>query len=173
MGKKQLTVNKKTAKVLGGGNMHKVRKAKLSTQQVNFLKNIAGCDYNVSRCCDSINISRNTFYYWNKVNPTFAAKFKEIEESQVTHVESKLMERINGVAIQATNSRGENYVYSIPPDTTAIKTFLAARAKHRGYGDEIKINTKQDHTLEIRRTIIHRTAEEFRQDEKQTRPDDN
>ena len=39
--------------------------------------------------------------------------------------------------------------------------------------DKQEIDTKQDHTLEIKRTIIHRTAEEFRKDERQTRPDDN
>jgi hypothetical protein len=42
-----------------------------------------------------------------------------------------------------------------------------------GQTDKKEINTKQDHTIEIKRTIIHRTAEEFRQEEKQPRPDDN
>lgn len=46
-------------------------------------------------------------------------------------------------------------------------------AQWLGQSDKQEVNTKQDHTIEIKRTIIHRTAEEFRKEERQTRPDDN
>ena len=82
----------------------------------------------ISSACEAVGISRQTYYNYLADDKAFAEQVEEINEASIDHVESKLMEKINGVTVQA----GEK-VYDVPPSDTAIIFFLKTKAKKRGY----------------------------------------
>lgn len=92
---------------------------------INMLKHFNGI---ISSACEAVGISRQTYYNYLADDKVFAEQVEEINEASIDHVESKLMEKINGVTVQA----GEK-VYDVPPSDTAIIFFLKTKAKKRGY----------------------------------------
>lgn len=65
--------------------------------------------------CRKTGIGRTQFYEWMKIDDEFAVKVKEIEESFLDYMESKLLE------LAELNDRA------------AIMFFLKAKGKDRGY----------------------------------------
>lgn len=130
----------------------KTSNLKLSLKQRIFLKNIVMNDFNVSKACVMTKIDRSTYYTWLKANSLFAQKVEEIKESEIDFVESKLMERISGVSITKDGER----CYSIPPDVAAMKLYLFAHAKERGYADKKEAEANAPAEIQITRVIVHR-----------------
>lgn len=92
----------------------------------------------VSSACASIGMPRSTFYLWLSNDHEFKALVDEIQEVAIDFVESKLMEKINGVTTQSYNSKGEPVIYELPPSDTAIIFFLKTKGKKRGYVERVE-----------------------------------
>ena len=90
----------------------------------------------VTSACKSLGLHRSTFYKWCNDDADFKAAVEEITETAIDFVESKLMEKINGITVQA----GEN-VYSQPPSDTAIIFYLKTKGKKRGYVERTEVDT--------------------------------
>lgn len=76
----------------------------------------------VCKACESVNISRMQYYRWLKEDAEFADKVKEVEESMIDFVESKLMTLIND------------------GDTTATIFYLKTKGKNRGYVEKVQLD---------------------------------
>lgn len=93
----------------------------------------------ISSACDNAGISRQTFYNWKKDDPEFAEAVESINEAAIDHVESKLMEKINGIQLGKYNEKGELIIYDQQPSDTAIIFFLKCKAKKRGYVERTEV----------------------------------
>jgi hypothetical protein len=89
----------------------------------------------VTSACASIGLARSTYYDWLNTDPIFKAAVDEIQETSIDFVESKLMEKINGVTCM-----GKDDVYDLAPSDTAIIFFLKTKGKKRGYVERMEID---------------------------------
>lgn len=95
----------------------------------------------VTVACNSIGLARSTFYNWVNTDPDFKAAVDEIQEVAIDFVESKLFEKINGVAVKkGETDDGEDIVYDVPPSDTAIIFYLKTKAKKRGYIERTELD---------------------------------
>lgn len=92
----------------------------------------------VTTACASIGLARSTYYSWLEVDTEFKEAVEEIRETAIDFVESKLMEKIDGVTTQSYNAKGEPVIYELPPSDTAIIFFLKTRGKKRGYVERME-----------------------------------
>lgn len=107
----------------------------LKKRFIDVLKKSRGI---ITSACESVDMSRQTYYNWLKDDEEFAEAVHEVQESAIDFVESKLMQKING--IEVVSSKGE--IFEVPPSDTAIIFFLKTKAKQRGYVEKSEI----DHT---------------------------
>lgn len=93
----------------------------------------------VTTACKSIGLARSTYYSWLSSDEDFKKAVDEIQEVAIDFVESKLMEKINGVTCM-----GKDDVYDVPPSDTAIIFYLKTKGKKRGYVEktELDVNAK-------------------------------
>lgn len=98
----------------------------------------------VSTACDNVEISRQTHYRWLSEDPAYKQEVEDISDEAIDFVESKLFEKINGVTIQTSNSKGEPTVYDQAPSDTAIIFYLKTKAKKRGYIERTEIDIPKD-----------------------------
>lgn len=94
----------------------------------------------VSSACISANVARSTFYGWCNDDPEFKQAVDDINEAAIDFVESKLIEKIDGITVQTYNSKGEPVIYEQPPSDTAIIFFLKTRGKKRGYVERSEVD---------------------------------
>jgi len=92
----------------------------------------------VTTACKSLGLARATFYKWCNDDPNFKEAVEEITETAIDFVESKLMEKINGVTVLGQ----KDVIYEQPPSDTAIIFYLKTKGKKRGYVERSEI----DHT---------------------------
>jgi len=90
----------------------------------------------VSSACASIGLARSTYYDWLKSDEVFKAAVDEIQEVAIDFVESKLMQKINGVF----TSGKDGEVYDNPPSDTAIIFYLKTKGKKRGYIEKSELD---------------------------------
>lgn len=101
---------------------------------------------NVSKTCEEVGISRNTYYtYLN--DEKFKSEVESIEESNIDFAESKLRELINGVQMFAGQDEGEDIIYRKEPNVTATIFYLKTKGKKRGYVE--KTESENNHVLRI------------------------
>jgi hypothetical protein len=105
-----------------------------------FLKSLEEAYGIISTACNNQHISRQTFYNWKKDDPEFAEAVEDINQAAIDHVESKLMEKVNGVTIGKYDNEGELSTYELPPSDTAIIFFLKCKAKKRGYVERTELD---------------------------------
>lgn len=91
----------------------------------------------VTIACASIGCPRSTYYLWYKDDPEFTAAVDEIQDVAIDFVESKLMQKINGVTIAA---KGDIPQYDLPPSDTAIIFYLKTKGKKRGYIERMEVD---------------------------------
>jgi len=109
----------------------------------------------VSTACASIGLARSTFYNWLNEDAEFKKSVDDIQEVAIDFVESKLMEKINGVQVM----NGES-VYSHPPSDTAIIFYLKTKGKKRGYVEKKEI----EHTGSMHVTVSKEEAQQIAKD---------
>lgn len=97
----------------------------------------------VSTACNNIGLARSTYYTWYNSDPEFKEAVDAIQEVAIDFVESKLMEKINGVRI--AGAKGE--IYDVPPSDTAIIFYLKTKGKKRGYVEKSEIEHTGNLTL--------------------------
>lgn len=90
----------------------------------------------ISSACESVDMSRQTYYNWLEADPEFKVAVDEVQESMIDFVESKLMQKING--IECISDKGE--FYELPPSDTAIIFFLKTKGKKRGYVEKSELD---------------------------------
>ena len=83
-----------------------------------FLEALAAAAGIVLTACESVNVSRSTYYRWYKEDAAFAERVDEISEEQLDFVEGKLLKAIKD------------------GDTTAIIFYLKTKGKKRGYSEK-------------------------------------
>lgn len=93
----------------------------------------------VSHACEDADVGRTTYYQWLKDDEEFKQAVEDIEASAIDHVESKLMEKINGVKVKSKKD-----VYDVPPSDTAIIFYLKTKGKKRGYSERIEIDNPNE-----------------------------
>ena len=104
---------------------------------------------NISKACENAGICRYTYYKYVE-DEEFAKQCEEVQENQIDIVEDKLKERINGVSIyKGTDKDGNDIIYNVPPDTTAIIFYLKTKGKKRGYIERQEIEHSGLKPLEI------------------------
>lgn len=103
-------------------------KKDLKEKVLEFLEGNCGV---IAPTCRGAHITRYTFYAWVKEDKEFADRVKQIQESAVDFVESKLYEKIK------------------EGDTTAIIFYLKTKGKQRGYSEKQDINFNTDNNLKI------------------------
>jgi hypothetical protein len=113
---------------------------KIDTHKKELLEALAKSRGIVSTACDSVGLSRTTFYDYVNNDPEFATAVEEVNEAAIDFVESKLQEKISGIKVMSQQG-----VYEVPPSDTAIIFFLKTKAKKRGYVErtESQIITEQ------------------------------
>lgn len=100
-----------------------------------FLRELAKSRGTIYVACNNVGINRTTYYRWMEMYPDFKEAVEEINESVIDFVESKLIEKVNGITVRkgVDDESGEDIIYDLPPSDTAIIFFLKTRAKKRGY----------------------------------------
>lgn len=111
----------------------------MDNNKKRFIESLQEANGIISTACNNCDISRQTFYNWKKDDPEFALEVDIVNENAIDHVESKLMEKINGVTIGKI-SDGELNTYDQPPSDTAIIFFLKCKAKKRGYVERTEVS---------------------------------
>lgn len=86
------------------------------------------CYGNVSLTAKVIGAGRRTVYEWIDKYPDLQHHLAQARRQAHDHVESKLMELINGVTVEQMTPDGPT-VYTRPPDKTSIIFFLKCQAK--------------------------------------------
>lgn len=99
---------------------------KESAQHKQFIRSFIDCNFNITKACESIGISRQTFYNWIDNVDDFSRLLDESREEAIDIVESALMKRIE------------------LGDTRAIIFFLKTRGKSRGYTEKTEISVDRD-----------------------------
>lgn len=92
----------------------------------------------VSTACESCDISRQTHYRWLTEDSEYKQQVEDISEAAIDFVESKLYEKINGVAM-VKHVDGNDVYYELAPSDTAIIFYLKTKAKKRGYIERTEI----------------------------------
>lgn len=101
----------------------------------------------VTTACKSVDCPRSTYYNYYNTDPEFKAAVDEIQEVAIDFVESKLMEKINGVKIGGkihSDDEEERPVYDLPPSDTAIIFYLKTKGKKRGYVERTEVDHSGD-----------------------------
>jgi|GEM_PF-439916 len=115
-------------------DLHGLRgKRKLAVQ----LMPLKGCI--VTTVCQALQIGRATYYRWLEKDPDFALAIEEAKEATVDWAESKLITKVSA------------------GDISAIRTFLAAKGKARGYGQQdmrrVNVNLNADADEDVAKKV--------------------
>ena len=84
-----------------------------------FIENLKKSGGIITTACERTKISNTTYYRWYREDKTFAEKVDAVNEEQIDHVESKLMELIES------------------GDTTSTIFYLKTKGKKRGWSEKI------------------------------------
>lgn len=101
---------------------------------------------NVATACKKTDLSRQTHYNYMRDDEDYAAKVEDMKEVAIDFVESKLLEKINGVKMVKQGKDGPAG-YTLPPSDTAIIFYLKTQAKHRGYVERQEVTGKDGEDL--------------------------
>lgn len=100
------------------------------------------CDCNITNACKQSGVGRRTFYNWMKEDSTFLDDVVNTKESLIDDVETALLMIARGYKKELTyktqDANGKKVMSKkeiyIQPNIQAIKLFLEAKARNRGYG---------------------------------------
>lgn len=110
---------------------------------------------NITEATSNACVARATFYNWMKTDPEFAEAAIEAQEIALDYVESKLFEKITGVAVKkGETDDGEPIVYDVPPSDAAIIFYLKTKGKKRGYVERQEMTGPDGQALPAAQTGI-------------------
>lgn len=95
---------------MGASSARKSRKRKK-----DFLEAFKKSTGIITYACESVGVSRQTYYYWMRTDEEFKQTVEDMNESTIDLVERKLLNLIN------------------KEDTTAIIFYLKTKGRNRGY----------------------------------------
>lgn len=127
--------NSHLANSFGGCIFDIMAKDKTDANKKKFLEALTDAKGIVMTACAATGLSRSNFYQWCELDADFKAKVDDIQEVAIDFVESKLMEKINGVSMVT----GEGDIYQQPPSDTAIIFYLKTKGKKRGYVERTEV----------------------------------
>lgn len=96
------------------------------TKKKAFLKAFADSKAIISYACESVGISRPTYYRWRQEDENFNEECQSIEEYVIDLVEGKLLTNIN------------------EGDVTSIIFYLKTKGKKRGYVERVQTEDISD-----------------------------
>lgn len=100
-----------------------------------FLEVLADSYGIVLTACKSCDLPRSTYYKWLNSDEMFKERVDEIQEMAIDFVESKLIQKINGIQVMS-----KGVVYQESPSDTAIIFFLKTKGRKRGYAEKTDLN---------------------------------
>ena len=106
----------------------------------------------ISSACKAVDMPRSTFYHWYNNDPEFKAAVDDVQEFAIDYVESKLLEKIEGITVAGrgpANDDGEPPVYEVPPSDTAIIFYLKTKGKKRGYVEKSEVDNNLTGSVQV------------------------
>jgi hypothetical protein len=98
----------------------------LSEQQNRFIKSYICNNFNASKACKAIGISRQTYYNWIDNIDSFSSLMNEAKEEKIDFAESALMKKVKEGNVRA------------------IIYFLSTKGKHRGYTTKTEVESPRN-----------------------------
>lgn len=99
-------------------------------------------NFNVSKACQAVGISRSTFYEWMQ-EEDFAALIEELKEEDIDDAEETLRMLRKGVPKRDEDGNITGWI--VAPQLTATIFYLKTQGKSRGYVEstELDVTTKK------------------------------
>ena len=99
-----------------------------------------GC--NVTNACKQTDVPRRTYYNWMKDDDSFSESIVNVQETILDELESCLIKLAKGykeeLVSRTQDANGKKIITRkeiyIQPNIQAIKLFLDAKGRHRGFG---------------------------------------
>ena len=104
-----------------------------------FLEILASKSYHIGRACKAFDISRGTYYLWEKED-WFREKIEWLQEIDIDEAEDTL--RILRKGIPNVSKDGKFIDWKVPPCKTSVIFFLKTKGKSRGYIETKEVITK-------------------------------
>ncbi len=98
--------------------------------KAKFVEMFKANDFNISKACENMRVSRQTFYDAKEKDAEFAREVDEAREDMIDEVENALLK----------NAKEGN--------VTAQIFFLKTQAAHRGYTERSDIKVQQTHSFD-------------------------
>jgi hypothetical protein len=98
----------------------------------------------VTDACKLAGVARITYYKYYNEDEEFKREVDELANVALDFAESKLFEKINGVAIGKLGDDGKVIAYQVPPSDTALIFYLKTKGKKRGYIERQEIDITQN-----------------------------
>lgn len=128
-----LTVNcKKCIKKFG----YELQKMESENKRLDFIEALNKSAGNVTKACNMVNISRQTYYNWLDNVDNFKQNVSDVYEQLNDFVESKLVKLI----VQETDKKLQ---------LQAITLFLKSKAKDRGYVESRDFTVSEDKSVVV------------------------
>ncbi len=109
----------------------RIKDEDLEDRQMAFLALLEVYRGNTSETCRAMTLGYHTYLKWFRADEGFREKLSHVREGLVDHVESKLMDNIDGRS------------------NKAIIFWLSRQARHRGYGDSISLTGADGGPIQI------------------------
>ena len=149
------------------------KKTKLTTKQKSFISAFAE-DYNITKACKEVGISRQTYYRWRREIKEFDERVKAVEETYVDLGEKVLYHTLkygykttkNGEVIKVEDENGELVPLYSKEAIDSAKFILSRKGKERGYVEKIDIGADlkaMQTKIAAKEEIIDVTPEEIKQ----------
>lgn len=99
-----------------------------------MLQALRECHGIVWKACQTAGITRYQHDDWMKDDEDYKSTYASIKEDRLDYIESKMLECIEGVAVQkGFTEKGDPIIYEIPPSEKLIQFALKTQGKSRGY----------------------------------------
>ena len=109
-------------------------------KQNEFLKVLVDCDFNITKACEQIEITRKTYYDWLKEDEEFKEALDCVKEGMKDLAEETLIE----IMRDKLN----------PQRASVAKWFLERKAKERGYSKPIEEPKIVNNNQEVKQIIF-------------------
>jgi len=110
---------------------------KTSQKKALFLETYPKKNYNISKTCNAIGISRRTFYLWIEDDNQFEIDVEDLQEADLDDSEETL--RVLRKGIPKFDKNGNFDGWLMRPDTASVIFHLKTKGKKRGYVEKTEV----------------------------------